>query len=167
MFLKKYIVYIIVSLTLFILLIFPLYRFIKRQLFKNSQQNNDLQLDEVIETNEINRRIQFVENLQPAVLLNKLDRITPRRDLQNIARQLSHDLGVRYSDNLDWWSFFDPRGWTENDELVANNLIKYKDHYNTLALCYYQITNSRSLRNDVIKLLDNDQVTRVRKHLTI
>ncbi|MGL2964650.1 hypothetical protein ACSVH2_12580 [Flavobacterium sp. RSB2_4_14] len=136
---------------------FPLYRFIKKQMAKNSEQDVQLEKDK-----------SFIENQNPIVQTQKAKKITTRTDIQAAAKDLAHHLGTKYSDTNHWYSFLDPRGWTENDKKVADILIKQRLNFKLLERLYYSCyTNSRSLSDDVLKLLDEDELKRVQKYLKI
>ncbi len=139
-----------------ILLIFPLYRFIRKQLQKNKEQMNQL----LIEQN-------FVANQDEPTLNNNLNQITTSKSVQSAAKDLAHHLGTKYSDKNSWFDWLDPQGWTENDNEVEKILIYQRKNYALLVLLYKKITNSRSLSNDIRMYLDEDNLKRVRKYLNI
>jgi hypothetical protein len=136
---------------------FPLYRFIKKQMAKNSEQDTQLVKDK-----------SFIENQNPIIQTAKADKITKNKGVQAAAKDLAHHLGTKYSDANHWYSFLDPRGWTEDDKKVADILIYQRNNYKLLERLYYTCyTNSRSLSDDVLKLLDEDQLKRVQQKLKI
>ena len=148
---KKWI-FIIIGLLLF----FPLYRFIRKQLLKNKEQMNEILKDK-----------QFLANQDEPTLNNNMNTITKRKDIQTAAKDLAHHLGTKYSDKNSWFDWLDPKGWTENDDEVEKILIYQRKNYGLLVLLYKQITNSRSLSNDIRSYLDDDNLLRVRKYLNI
>jgi hypothetical protein len=140
-----------------IIVSFPLYRFIKKQMAKNSEQDTALEKDK-----------SFIENQNPIIQTAKADKITKNKGVQAAAKDLAHHLGTKYSDANHWYSFLDPRGWTEDDKKVADILIYQRNNYKLLERLYYTCyTNSRSLSDDVLKLLDEDQLKRVQQKLKI
>ncbi|MCZ8168773.1 hypothetical protein [Flavobacterium sp.] len=139
-----------------VLLFFPLYRFIRKQLLKNKEQMNEILKDK-----------QFLANQDEPTLNNTLNTITKRKDIQAAAKDLAHHLGTKYSDKNSWFDWLDPKGWTENDDEVEKILIYQRKNYGLLVLLYKQITNSRSLSNDIRSYLDDDNLLRVRKYLNI
>lgn len=140
-----------------IILPIPLFRYLKRQFQKNNEQEIQIQKDRT-----------FIENQNPIVVTAKADKITSRKDIQAGAKDLAHHLGTKYSDKNAWWSFLDPRGWTENDKKAADILIYQRNNYKLLERLYFSCyTNSRSLSDDVLKLLDESQLKRVQQKLKI
>ncbi|POS01581.1 hypothetical protein Q361_10941 [Flavobacterium croceum DSM 17960] len=140
-----------------IIVFFPLFRFVRKQLQLNKDQRTELDKDK-----------SFTENQNPIVAQKKADEITTRTDIQAAAKSLAHNLGTKYSDANNWYDWLDPRGWTENDKAVADTLIYQRKNFKKLEQLYYSIyTNSRSLKDDVLKLLDEAELKRVRKYLSI
>lgn len=87
-----------------------------------------------------------------------LDLITTRVDLQDIARNVAFNLGTNIqTKNAGWLSWLNPRGWTENDLAVYNELkkINYAASRDLVAQCYYFLTQ-RDLLVDVKALLDEE-----------
>lgn len=146
-----------IAVIFIILLMFPLYRYIRKQHQKNVEQKEATE-----------KEVNYAENQNPQIQQTKADKITTRKDIQTAAQELSHHLGTKYSDTDSWWSIFNPRGWTENDKQVADILIKQRLNYNLLKQLYYTCySNSRDLTADVLKLLDKSELARVRKFLNI
>ena len=140
-----------------IIIAFPLFRYIKAQLEKNKEQNST-----------ITKNAAFVENQNPITRQKKADVITTRKDIQAAAESLAHDLGTKYSDQNSWFSWLNPRGWTENDKSAADTLIKQRLNFKLLEKLYFTCySNSRSLHDDVLQLLDEEELKRVRKYLTL
>lgn len=122
--------------------------------------------------NEVKQEIQnntnYQENQNPTIAQNKADKITVRKDVQSAAKKLAHDLGTKYSDKNSWWSWIDPRGWTENDKSVADTLLYQRNNYSLLKRLYNEIyTNNRSLTDDVFSLLDENELKRVQAKLKL
>lgn len=140
-----------------ILLFFPLFRYIKKQLELNTEQNALL-----------NKDASFSQNSNVLTQTQKADKITKRKDIQSAANQIAIYLGTRYSDKNAWYSFIDPRGWTEEDTKVADLVIKQRLNYSLLKRLYFECySNSRNLSDDLISLLDPDQLARVQKYINI
>lgn len=97
------------------------------------------------------------------------DKITKNKGVQAAATKIANDLGT--SINHDTGSITDilnPRGWTENDEEVANTIIYQRNNFPFLEKLYNQTeTRQRKLREDLIKLLDVDQMKRIKKYIKI
>jgi len=88
------------------------------------------------------------QNKTPQTQQIALDKITRRVDVQTIARNLAHHLGTIYS-------FYDPRHWSENDELAYKELAKIKQPTTVtlVSQCYFLLTGEK-LIDDVKRLLD-------------
>lgn len=140
-----------------IILIFPIYRYIKAQLAKGNEQDVELEKNK-----------SWLANLNPQTQLQRANKITKNTELHAVAKQLSHDLGTKYSDKNSWFSWMNPKGWTENDEKVMLALIKYRLYYPTLCKLYYSCySNSRSLEADLLELLDEKELKRLRGSIKI
>lgn len=152
------------SVIIGILLLFPLYRYIKKQLSINNVQQDKL---EVIDN--------YVANQNPQTAQSKADKITPTKSVQKSAKDIAHHLGVKYNDNPTWtfldptsWSIFDPKGWTENDAEVAKIVIFQRVNYAKVARLYNEVyTANRNLSTDLRKLLDKTELQKVQKYLNI
>jgi hypothetical protein len=71
-------------------------------------------------------------------------------------------------DRNSMWSWLNPKGWTENDKLVADDLIKGRNNYKLIQRLYFEVySNSRNLLNDLLELLDQDELKRISKYLKI
>lgn len=147
----KWIVFAIILVS-----IFPLFRYVKKQLAKNQEQNQDL-----------TKSLQLSQNSNPQTLQDRLDKITKDRGVQASARLLAKDFGFLVADRGSWWDFLNPSGWTENDKSIADNLIYQRNNIKLLTALYFQITNSRDLIADIQNYLDADQLKRVRKYLKV
>lgn len=145
------------AILLGVLLIFPAIRYVIKQVQK------------VKETEEgIAKTKSFNENQNPIVVQTKADKITTRKDIQAAANDLSHHLGTKYSDKNSWWDWLNPKGWSENDALVAQILITQRLNFKLLERLYYGVySNSRSLRDDVLNLLDAKELKKVQKYLNL
>ena len=107
-----------------------------------------------------NEKEMVVQNLNPATQLAGLNKITTRVDLQTIARNVAFNLGTSIRTKEIAWNtlaFWNPKGWTENDEKTFNQLkkINYPASRDLVAKCYYFLTR-RNMFNDVRDLLDED-----------
>jgi hypothetical protein len=150
--------------TVVIIGIFPLIAYIKRQISKGKEVKTLAQKKAIFEANKNPIHQEKIANS-----------ITHRPDIKAAALSLATDLGTAYSDAPDWklfspstWFALDPRGMTENDTAAANTLIKQRKNIEVLGALYFNCyTNGRNLKMDVLKLLDEDQLTRVRKYLKI
>lgn len=146
-----------VAVIVLILLIFPLYRYIRNQHQKNVDQSERQE-----------KEVKLTENQNPVIQQTKADKITTRKDVQTAAQELAHHLGTKYSDAGNWWDFLNPRGWTENDKKVADIVITQRYNYNLLKQLYYECySNSRDLTTDILKLVDASELARIRKYLNI
>jgi hypothetical protein len=118
---------------------------------KDSQVNN--------ETNDTQENIKLAvsQNLDPIKQQSELNKITNNPFYQNMARNLAHNLGTVYQARLGFWSFLDPRSWTENDQLIYDDLklLKNSGQVKTVVSCYFFLTG-KNLREDVLKLLDSE-----------
>lgn len=156
---KKWL-YIIIGIILF----FPLARFIIRQY--NKFKGLETEID--AENQENQNNVNYIQNQNPVIAQNKADKITTRKDVQSAAKQLAHDLGTKYSDKNSWWSWLDPRGWTENDKKVADTLLYQRYNFHHLKRLYNEVyTNNRVLTDDLFALLDESELKRVQTKLTI
>lgn len=139
------------------IIFFPLLRFIKEQLAKNEEK-----------TASIEKKQKFQSNLNPITQKLRAEAITKNIELHNIAKNLAHNLGTLYSDRSSWWSWLNPKGWTENDKLVADNLQKGRLNYPIIQRLYFECySNSRNLSNDILEYLDANELKRVQKFLKI
>lgn len=144
-----------------VILVVPwLLRYLKAQNAKTT--SDDLQ---------IAKDVANAENRDPEVQQTKADKITPSKNLQAAARALAYALGTHISVLPDWMDAFDPTGWTENDTEAANIVIKWSKPGNWAALqkLYTNIYShdKNSLKADLLRLLDADQLKRIRKFVKI
>lgn len=100
------------------------------------------------------------QNQNPTTQLAGLHKITTRTDLHDIARNVAHNLGTSIRNKETSWdsmAFWNPKGWTENDEKAYNQLAKinYVSSRDLVAKCYYFLTR-RDLFKDVKDLLDDE-----------
>lgn len=122
--------------------------------YKN-QAVNDVVNDVVQNEKEI-----VAQNQNPATQLAGLNKITTRVDLQTIARNIAHNLGTSIRVKEISWTdpaFWNPKGFTENDEKAYNQLkkINYATSRDLVAKCYYFLTR-RNMFDDVRDLLDEE-----------
>ena len=116
---------------------------------------------------QILKEQNFIANQDEPTLNFNLNKITKRKDIQTAAKDLAHHLGTKYSDKNSWYDWLDPQGWTENDNEVENILMRQRKNYGLLVLLYKQVTNNRSLSNDIRMYLDSENLNRIRKHINI
>lgn len=116
---------------------------------------------------EIEKDRLFKENKNPEVKLSKLEQITPRTDIHSAAEQLAHHFGVKYSDTGSWLDWFKPKGWTENEKEIADIVLYQRNNYALLEKCYYVVTRSRNLTDDILEYVDDYNLGRIRTYLNI
>jgi len=149
----KWIIFVVV-LTI---IAFPLWRFIKSQIQKNQEK-----------TASIEKTEKFISNQNPITQQFRADQITKDKTVQMRARNIAKNLGTIYSDTNSMWSWLNPKGWTENDKQVADDLIKGRNNYKLIQRLYFECySNSRNLNNDILEFLDTDELKRVQKYLKI
>lgn len=137
-----------------LLVAFPLYRYVKKQLAKNEEQDAKLAKNE-----------KYASNQNPITQQSKADKITKRKDIQADANALAHHLGTKYSDKNSWTSIFDWQGWTENDAEAAKIVIRQRLNFKLMERLYYDCySNSRNLRNDILALIDGDELKKIQKY---
>lgn len=103
------------------------------------------------------------QNENPVTQLKGLNAITTRVELHDIARNIAFNLGTNVqSKDASFSSWFNPRGWTENDEKAYNQLkkINYVASRDLVTKCYYFLTR-RNLMDDVKTLLDDEYKTKL------
>lgn len=77
--------------------------------------------------------------------------------IKNDTALIAHHLGVNYS-------WYNPQSWSENDAEVAKILIRQVYNFKHLETLYYKTyAKGRNLKADVLKLLDNAELQKVRK----
>jgi hypothetical protein len=134
-----------------------LYRYYKAQFQLNTEQDLSLEKSQ-----------NWLANLNPTIQQTKAIKITNNIEVQVAAKKLAHDLGTKYSDTNSMWSWINPKGWTENDTQVLNTLLKYRNFYPQLQRLYHDCyTNSRNLSDDVLNLLDEAELKRLRQAIKI
>jgi hypothetical protein len=163
-FLKKY--WMIIAGLIFV---FPMIkRYLAQQKAYNEEHQQQILVDAKMKEVQIIKETRYINNLDPKKQLTERQKITGSKELWAVSTKLAHDFGIIYSDNNNWYDFLNPKGYTENDVAIADALIKYRNYFDKLEKLYFQVdTNSSSLRKDILKLLDTDQLARVRKYLTI
>ncbi|MDI5898743.1 hypothetical protein [Flavobacterium yafengii] len=105
-------------------------------------------------------KLYKAQNENPVTQLVGLNAITTRVELHDIARNIAFNLGTNIrAKEVGFWdaSFWNPKGWTENDEKAYNQLkkINYASSRDLVAKCYYFMTR-RNLMDDVKRLLDDE-----------
>lgn len=143
-------------------------RYLKAQAQKTETANQELILKQKIESGDIIKETKLFENASPLTQKQKRLKITGSSELWAASTSLAHDFGYKYSDSGKWYDVLNPRGWTENDASIRNTLLKYRNYFSILEKLYYEVdTNSRNLRNDILKDLDKTELALVRKGLKI
>lgn len=123
---------------------------------KDSQVKNEVNdLEETIKLN-------VAQNLDPIKQQSELNKITTSPFYQNMARNLAHNLGTLYQSRGGFLSWFNPRGWTENDKAVYDDLkmLINKGQVTTVSKCYFFLIG-KNLREDVTKLLDAELLAKL------
>lgn len=135
---------------------------VKEYLAKMELRNNKNEQENEVENN-------FLQNQNFGTQQQKRNQITKSKELQAVATKIANDLGTSINhDTGSWTDVFNPRGWSENDTAVANSIIKYRNYFPTLENLYNRCeTRQRKLREDLLKLLDDDQIKRVRVYIKI
>lgn len=116
----------------------------------------DSQTADTVNNAQENIKALQVQNLDVTTQLQGLNKITTRLDIQNIARNTAINLGVVIGTS-SWLDLFNYKTWTENDQLVFDELKKIKQPSSVIltAKCY-QFLTSRNLMDDVKKYLDSE-----------
>ena len=136
----------LIYLALCILLVFPLYRYVRKQIDKNKEQTQNL---------EIEQKKRDMEN--PTSQLVAATKITPDNNLHAITKNIAHHLGFIY----DW---YDPRSWTENDLDCFNQFLKLKNRseLKLVVKLYFEVyAVGRNLQLDCQKVLDAKYYNRI------
>lgn len=134
-----------------------LYRYYKKQQQLNEEQEQKLEKDRT-----------FTDNKNPIIQQQRADKITSNKELQSVTKKIAHDLGTKYSDKNSAWSWLDYQGWTENDDEVTMALIKYRNYYPTIQRLYFGCySNSRNLSDDLVALLDDKNLKRLKGSIKI
>ncbi|MFV8323578.1 hypothetical protein [Flavobacterium sp. LS2R12] len=163
-FLKKYWLFI----TALLIGIPYLKRYMEEQAEKSRQASSQVKLDGQKADAVIIKETKFLTNLNPLTQKERRLRITASKDLHSASAQLASDFGVIYSDSGNWYDFMNPRGLSENDTEIRKTLVLYRNYFDKLEKLYYEVdTNSRSLRKDILKYLDADELKYLRKYLKI
>jgi hypothetical protein len=145
---------------------------IKNYLAEMATKNKKDALANVVEEKqtifETNKEIKVIENKNPLTQKQKRLKITGSSELWAASEKLASDFGFAIQDTGDWYDFAKPRKWTENDESIRNTLMKYRNYFSILEKLYFTVdTPSRSLRADILKYLDQKELSLVRKALKI
>jgi hypothetical protein len=145
-----------------------LMRYLNSQREKTAIANLELDLKEKTSTQEVVNETKLLENQNPLSQNQRRKAITSNQGLWAASASLAHDLGVKYKDNGHWWDVLDPRGWTENDKSARETLVYQRNNFAILEKLYFQVdTNSRSLRADILKYLDKDELKYLRTYMKI
>ncbi len=134
------------------------------------------------QTEERQKDVEFEENKNPTKLANKMNNVLSRYGLTvdstkgqyllTITKRIVEASGANYWDSGHWYSWLDPRGWTENDKDIYKALMDLMnnepystvdDGLNIVTELYYQYTRSRNLFADLLKWLDDAQLNDLRK----
>ncbi|WP_395048385.1 hypothetical protein [Flavobacterium sp.] len=123
---------------------------------KDSQVANEV--NDTQETIKLN----VSKNLDPIQQQSELNKITTSPYYQNMARNVAANLGVLYEVRGGFLSWLNPRTWTENDQLVYNDLkqLKNSGQVKTVSNCYFFLTG-KNLREDIIRLLDTELLAKL------
>lgn len=103
-------------------------------------------------------KLYKAQNENPVTQLTGLNAITTKTWIHDVARNVAYNLGTSIQvKDADWSSWFNPRGWTENDEKAYNQLAKITvvSSRDATVKCYYFLTR-RNLIDDVKTLLDDE-----------
>ncbi|MFV8343919.1 hypothetical protein [Flavobacterium sp. XS2P39] len=143
-------------------------RYMKEQAEKTRLANLQIALDAKKGNAQIIVDNRQIENLNPLTQNQKRLKITASKDLHAASQDLAHHFGVLYSDAGNWYDFLNPKGWSENDTEIRKVLVLYRNYFDKLEKLYYEVdTNSRSLRKDILKLLNKDELVYLKKYLKI
>lgn len=163
-FLKKYWLFI----TALLVGIPYLKRYLDEQAEKTRIAKEQIQLEGQKASAEIKNETKLLANQNPLTQKDKRLAITGSKDLHAASTKLAHDFGFLVADRGEWYDFLKPKGWTENDTEIRKTLVLYRNYFNILEKLYYEVdTNSRSLRKDILNLLDKDELAYLRKYLKI
>ncbi|WP_310560620.1 hypothetical protein [Flavobacterium sp.] len=123
---------------------------------KDSQVSNEI--NDTEETIKLNTS----KNLDPLKQQLELNKITTNLFYQNMARNVAANLGVLYESRSGFWFWANPRTWTENDQLVYNDLKQLinSGQVKTVSNCYFFLTG-KNLREDVTRLLDTELLAKL------
>ena len=116
------------------------------------------QADDEVQALQQDDKTTAAQAANPVTALAGLNKITTRTELHDIARNTAYHFGTNVQiKNADWSSWFNPRGWSENDEKAFNQLkqIKQATSRDLVVKCYYFLTQ-RDLSSDVRTLLDDE-----------
>lgn len=123
------------------------------------------QIDDVVINQNASNQLNALDN--PSLQKSKVDKIlvswSPEMKNKITADVVAfcQHLGVNYS----WWS---PKGWTENDEKAGVILAKWVLNMSAFAQLYNQVyTQGRNLKTDFNGLLDEDIKARIRANQII
>lgn len=138
-----------------IILLFPLYRYILKQMSKNQTAEEKARKSE-----------QFNKNSNLQTQQTNADSITTDKGVQSSCKQLVNALGTLACDNplSEYWSFLYPSGWSENDAEASRIVIYQKNNYALMQRLYNEVfTNSRNLSKDLLNLVDTKELKKILK----
>lgn len=137
------------------------YPYLKR--FLDTQKVKNIASDSMVV-----KETKLITNTSPIVQNDRRKKITVSKELWAASAKLAHDFGFDVADRGNWYDIFRPSGMTENDTEIRNTLLKYRNYFPALEKLYFEVdTNSRSLRNDILQLLDKDELIIVRKAIKL
>ena len=113
------------------------------------------QVDDVKNDIDLNSQINALDN--PVLQESEADKIlknlpiAQRERMKADVKQFVHHIGINYS-------WYDPKSWTENDKEAVLLLMKWVKLLPTFSQLYYSVyTQSRNLKTDFNKLIDNSE----------
>lgn len=113
-----------------------------------------------VNNQEEEEKLYKSQNENPVTQITGLNQITTRKELQDIARNIAFHLGTDIRNKETSWldsGWWNPKGWTENDEKAYLELkkIKQPESRDLVVKCYYFLTR-KNLLDDVKRLLDDE-----------
>jgi predicted histidine transporter YuiF (NhaC family) len=122
----------------------------------------DAQTSDTVNNVEENIKLNVSKNLDPVKQQSALNAITTSVFYQDMARNVAANLGTLYQVRGGFLSWLNPRTWTENDQLIYNDLklLKNSGQVKTVSNCYFFLTG-KNLREDIIKLLDSELLAKL------
>lgn len=139
-----------------IMVVFPYLRAFMQKMAVKSQ------VDDVKNDMSLNSQINALDN--PILQETEADKIlknlpiAQRERLKSDVKQFVHHLGINYN-------WYDPKSWTENDKEAVLILMKWVKLLPTFSQLYYSVyTQSRNLKTDFHKLIDNKEKQKMFAH---
>ena len=117
------------------------------------------------EVNDTQEQIKLntSQNLNPLKQQTELNKITSNQYLQTVARNVAANLGTLYQSRGGMFAWLNPRGWTENDTLVYNDLKNLNNPGQVrLVIELYFFLTGKNLREDVSTLLDTELLAKLK-----